>query len=157
MLDHPFSGSALCAVDTNGRMRLPAFVRTTLARRGEGDALLFGSHESDPCLTAYDRGYAALLHADSERRRLIEEAAAPTAWIARARRLFGFVQEAALDADGHVLLPEMMRRRARIGAQVLLVGTGGAFELWNPELAGESGDPGLAELADYYIARPRAA
>jgi MraZ protein len=150
VVDHLFSGSALCAVNEKGRLLLPGFVRFTLARRTDARSLLIGSHEHDPCLIAYDAAYARALHADCERRRIAEERDAPAASARRLRRLFGLAETAAIDEQGAIVLPPMVRRHARIGAQALVVGIGGAFELWDPEAALGHDDPGLRELAAFH-------
>ena len=155
-IEHPFSGSALCAIDSVGRLRLPRFVRETLNRRGAGDVLLVGCHEAEPCLIAYDAAFAANIHADVERRRIIEQPVAPHLHFARARRAFGWVAEADVDGETAVV-PPMMRRRARIGALALLVGTGGMFEIWDVELALERGDADLRELAAFHLDSSQAA
>jgi MraZ protein len=149
LLDQFFSGSALCVLDTAGRINLPAFVRATLVRRGEDRALLVGAHEVDPCLIAYDRSVVPLLFADLERRRIAEESVAPASHYGRSRRAFGFVEETDV-GNGVVLLPPMMRRRARIGARALLIGTGAAFEIWDADIALNGGDPELAEIARFH-------
>src|SRR5437763_7455637 len=114
VIDHLFSGNALCTVNAAGTLILPRFVRSTLGRRSDARSFLVGSHESDPCLLAYDSGYARILHEDSERRRIAEEEQAPGASAKRLRRIFGFVEEIGFGDDGAVVLPPMMRRRARI-------------------------------------------
>lgn len=151
MVDHFFSGSALCAVGVAGRIILPAFVRTTLDRCSDSRTLLIGCHERDRCLIAYDRSLLPSIHADIERRRIAEEAAAPLAHHVRARRAFGFVEEISTDAQGKAVLPPMMRRRARIGRNALMVGTGAAFEIWDAEAALETGDTDLRELASFHL------
>ena len=40
-----------------------------------------------------------------------------------------------------------MRKRGQIEDLALFVGTGGTFEIWNPQLALQSEDDGLRELA----------
>jgi hypothetical protein len=45
----------------------------------------------------------------------------------------------------------MTRRRGRIGAAALVVGTGGSFEIWNPEIARDSGDGELKRLAMFVL------
>lgn len=150
MLDHFFSGSALCAVDGAGRLILPVFVRATLARRGHDRALMIGAHASDPCLVVYDRSVLPQLHAELERRRLGAEPGADQRHDARVRRTFGFADEAAVEA-GVVILPPLMRRRARIGAFALLVGAGATFEIWDAQAARDSDDPDLAELARFHL------
>ncbi len=147
-IDHLFGGSALEPVDSGGRVRLPRFVTETAGRRGDAGLLVIGLHESESCLTGYDPGFRRLLFADSERQRL-GGAAQP----ARLRRAFGLTEEAAIDAGGRVALPEMLRRLGRIESSALFVGTGGAFEIWDPETAAASGDPALAELARWRLAR----
>jgi MraZ protein len=152
LLEQFFSGSALCRVDTVGRLSLPRFVLATLARRGDDRALLIGAHEADPCLVAYDRAFVPLLHADLERRRIADEpkGVGAAAHHARSRRAFGFVAAADVDA-GTVILPPMMRRRARIAERVLVIGCGAAFEIWDADSALESGDSDLAEIARFHL------
>lgn len=152
-----FIGNGLCAVGAWGRLILPLFVRSSLALRSDSGTILVGAHETDSCLVAYDREFARQLAADARRRRIAEEATDPAAHHVRARRIFGFVEEAALDARGRIALPPMLRRRARIGDAALLVGAGGGFEIWSPHAALASGDPLLAELAAFHLHAQHAA
>jgi len=149
VLDHFFSGSALCAVDEAGRLTLPAFVRATLARRSDARALTVGAHESAPCLTAYDRSVLPMLHAELERRR-IGAGTDTDAHYLRARRAFGFAEECGIEA-GIVQLSPLMRRRAGLGGLALVVGAGATFEIWDAEAARISEDPDLAELANFHL------
>jgi MraZ protein len=129
-----FSGNALARVSASGAVRLPGFVRQTLARRAESRLLIFGAHETMPCLSGYEPAYRAAF-ADRN----------------GSRRLFGFAEQAEYDRAGRVVLPPMMRWKGRIEALALFVGTGGAFEIWNPAVALETGDPDLREMADYHL------
>jgi len=151
VLDHLFSGNALCAINAGGTLILPGFIRATLGRRSDARSFLVGSHECDPCLLAYDAGYARILHQDSERRRIAEEIETPGASAKRLRRIFGFVEEIGFGDDGAVVLPPMMRRRARIGTQALLIGVGGAFEIWDAQAAFDQPDPDLREIAAFHL------
>jgi DNA-binding transcriptional regulator/RsmH inhibitor MraZ len=150
VVDHLFSGSALCAVNAAGGIVLPAFVRATLSRRGDARILLIGSHEYDPCLIAYDTAFARALHADCERRRIAEEREAPAASARRLRRIFGLAETATYGERGAIVLPQKIRRHARIEALVLVVGIGAAFEIWSLEAALDHDDPGLRELAAFH-------
>ena len=150
-----FSGSGLSAVDASGRTRLPAFVREAAIGRSGRRRLVFGAHERDQCIAGFDPDYATVLHGELERRRLAEE----TSGIggagdhhARARRLFGTAEEAEFDADGMIALPELPRRRGRITGLALFIGTGGTFEIWDPETARESGGEDLRALAEFRLA-----
>lgn len=151
-LEHLFNGSALNAVDAKGRLSVPAFIRGVVERRSDAKAIVIGKHEVDLCLTAYDRGYAKILHAENERRRLQEEQRGDAqAHYARARRTFGVTEDVPYDTSGRIILPPMMRRKGRIEDLALFVGVGGTFEIWNPRLALESGDEELRELAAYRL------
>jgi MraZ protein len=157
MTDHPFIGNALCAVDRGGRLILPPFVRSTLSRRSDARLLFAGCHESDPCLVAYDRSFARTLAFDCRRLRLRDASLAPEAYHARVRRIFGFVEPLEMDSRGKVALPPMLLRRARIERSALVIGTGGAFEIWNVQRALESSDPDLSELAAFHLEYRQAA
>jgi len=152
-VEHLFSGSALARVDAKGRVQLPAFVRSVMARRGGDSAVLLAPHESDRCLSGHDRSWSRELHGEAERRRLRDEAAGAERerHHRRARRMFGLVEEADPDAAGRIVIPRMARSAARIDGLALFVGTGGTFEIWNPQLAIESGDEALASLARYRL------
>jgi MraZ protein len=152
-IEHLYGGSALAAVDGGGRVRLPRFVRETAERRSDAGFLVLGPHESDSCLSGYDPAWRRVLFDDSERLRLRDEAAGAGAakHYGRARRAFGLAEQTQIDGEGRIALPPMARRLARIEGRALFVGTGGAFEIWNPELAAQSGDPALAELARWRL------
>ncbi len=152
-LEHLFNGSALTAVDAKGRLSVPAFIRGVIERRSDAKAVVIGAHEIDACLTAYDRGYARILHAENERRRLNEEGAGGSleAHYARARRTFGLTEEVPYDSSGRIILPPMMRRKGQIEDLALFVGTGGTFEIWNPQVALKSDDEDLRALAAYRL------
>jgi DNA-binding transcriptional regulator/RsmH inhibitor MraZ len=150
--DRLFSGSALGAVDASGRVRLPDFVQEAVIGRSGDRRIVFGAHPSDTCMTGFDPFYAGILHAELERRRLADEAlgAAADAHHDRARRAFGLAEEGRFDGDGTIALPELLRRSSRIGDLALFVGTGGAFEIWDPSLARERGGE-LRALAEYRL------
>lgn len=145
-IDHFFGGSALQRIEAGGRIRLPRFVRQVAERRSDAGTLVVGIHESDRCLTGYDPGFRQLLFADSERLRLRDEPQH-----GRLRRAFGLTEELAIDRSGRIALPPMLRALGGIGALALFVGTGGAFEIWDPEAAVASGDAALAELARWRL------
>jgi MraZ protein len=144
-LEYIFNGSALGTVNDSGGVALPPFVRTTLERRSDSSAVVIGLHERDQCLRGYNRGHVPIIHAEHERRRLVDDR--PQHHDVRARRTFGFAEEALRDRDGRIALPPLMRRKGRIEDLALFIGTGATFEIWNPQLALESGDPTLRELA----------
>jgi MraZ protein len=147
-IDHFFGGSALQRIEAGGKIKLPRFVRQVAERRSDAGALVIGIHESDRCLTGYDPAFRQLLFADAERLRLRDEPQH-----ARLRRAFGLTEELPIDRAGRIALPPMLRALGGIGDVALFVGTGGAFEIWDPETAAASGDPTLAELARWRAAQ----
>ena len=152
VVEHLFSGSAVDAVGLDGAVRLPPFILRVVEGGAGVGRMMVGAHESDPCLTAWEPRRAPALHGEVERQRLRDEAeGAPlTEHHARARRLFGFVEDAIIDR-GRLLIPPMMRRKGRIEGRVLFVGTGTGFEIWNPQVARSAGDPTLREIAEYRL------
>jgi MraZ protein len=152
VVEHLFSGSAVDSVGHDGAVRLPPFIMKVVEGGAGIGRMMVGAHESDPCLTAWEPRRAPALAAEVERRRLRDEAegAPATEHHARVRRAFGFVEDVAIER-GRLLIPPMMRRKGRIDARVLFVGTGGGFEIWDPETARRAGDSALRELAEYRL------
>jgi MraZ protein len=147
-----FSGSAVDAVGLDGAVRLPPFILRVVEGGAGIGRMVVGAHESDLCLTAWEPRRAPALQAEVERRRLRDEAnGAPVAeHHQRARRAFGFVEDAIIEG-GRITIPPMMRRKGGIGNRVLFVGTGSGFEIWNPDAARRAGDPALREIAEYRL------
>jgi MraZ protein len=148
-----FSGSALGALDEEGRVRLPPFILREMARHGDEGRVMLGVHESDPCLTGYGSALRPRLEAELERRRLRDEALGMTSYDhhARARRTFGLVEEASYDEAGRLTLPPLARRRGGLGRHILFVGAGSHFEIWDPSLAMAEGDEELRYLAEFRL------
>jgi DNA-binding transcriptional regulator/RsmH inhibitor MraZ len=140
-------GSALCAVEPDGGLVLPSFVRAPLALRSDGTTILLGSHETDVCLAGYDPAQALELQQECRRRRIEEEVSHPAACHARARRVFGLLHAVPVDGEGRCVLPDLLRRRARIRDTALVVGTGESFEIWGLQVALYGNDGGMRALA----------
>lgn len=143
-----FNGSALIAVDAKGRLSVPSFVRSVVERRSEAKSIIIGVQDGSPCLNCYDQSYQRVLYEDQQRLRLADEGAGidRAAHLSRARRTFGYTEEAVYDTSGRMILPSMMRRKGQIDGLAFFLGVGGTFEIWNPKLALESGDPELVEI-----------
>ena len=150
---HIFSGNALGALDEDGRVHLPPFILREVSRHGDGGRLLLGVHEKDPCITGYGSALRPRLEAELERRRLREEALGlpPDDHHARARRTFGLVEEALYDDGGRLTLPPFARRRGGFGRDILFIGAGSHFEIWDPSVALAEGDDELRFVAQYRL------
>jgi MraZ protein len=150
---HIFSGNALGELDEEGRVRLPPFILREVNRHGDDGRLLFGIHETDPCITGYGPALRSRLEAELERRRLRDEALGlpPEGHHARARRTFGLVEEARYDDGGRLTLPALARRRGSLGRDILFIGAGSHFEIWDPSRAIAEGDEALRCVAEYRL------
>ncbi|MFN3388171.1 MAG: hypothetical protein ACK40O_04520 [Allosphingosinicella sp.] len=115
--------------------------------------IVLGVHDEDPCVTGHPPRLWPRIQAEIERRRLRDEVlgASPAEHHRRARRAFGLSEEAGCDRRGRVRLPPLVRRRGRIGRLALFVGTGAGFEIWDPQVARETGGEALRELAEYRL------
>ena len=151
--EHLYNGSALNAVDGKGRLSVPAFIRAMIERRSTEKLIVIGKHEVDSCLVGYDANYKGNVLADVTRRKLRDEEQGIDlrAHHSRNRRAFALTESCAWDSSGRIILPPMMRKIGRIEDLVLFIGAGETFELWNPQLALDSGDADLAELAAYRL------
>ena len=145
-----FHGSALVEIDPEGHGAVPAFLADALA--GEGTELLVSRHQAETCLVGFGTGHLKLLAEREERRRLNDEARGEDAraHYHRMRRTFGLVDKMPR-RDATFRIPAAMRHLGRIGALALFVGAGDSFEIWNPELAMESGDDQFRDLAAFQL------
>lgn len=147
-----FFGSELVAVDEAGNVVVPQFLSEGLGDPSASAELLLSKHETEGCLIGYGREHLDELKTRAERRRLADEAAERDArgHYHRQRRTFGLVEKAP--RTGTTLrIPPAMRHLGKIGALALFVGAGDNFEIWNPELALESGDEMFRDLAAYRL------
>jgi MraZ protein len=134
-LEHLFQGSALNAVDAKGRVSVPAFLRSVIERRGDARTIVLAKHESFPCLSAYDPGYAALKHSKLERLFEKQEGDADAALEYQQRNLMAFAatEEVPYDSSGRIVLPPMMRSKGGVEDLALFLGAGETFQIWNPK------------------------
>lgn len=157
MIEHLFTGNALCAVAPRGQLTLPPFVRSTLSLKVGARRIFIGLHETDTCLVGIDREELTELSSDCRRRRIAEEALIASHNSMRLRRIFGSMDEVWVRASGRVDIPPALRSRAQIGDAALVIGTGASFELWSPHVALEAGDPETRELAAFHLEIQKAA
>jgi DNA-binding transcriptional regulator/RsmH inhibitor MraZ len=144
-----FHGSALCEVDPDGNVAIPAFLAEAI---GDAAAELLVSKHADGCLVGYDRAHLAELGARAEARRLADEARGEDArtHYRRMRRTFGVVEKMPR-SGARLRIPPAMRHLGRIDRLALFVGAGDSFEIWNPSLALESEDEAFRDLTAYRL------
>lgn len=118
-----FQGAAELNLDVKGRFAVPTRHRDTLLSGGR--TIVLTAHP-DGCLLLYPRvawePIGAKIHALSS---FNEQAR----WWQRL--LVGFAEEIDLDAQGRVLVSPALRKFAQLKKDVMLVGQGSHFEIWD--------------------------
>lgn len=103
---------------------MPAKYRQQLLELGGGQMVL--TIDRDRCLLLYP-----LPVWEEVERKLIQLSSTHTRARALKRLLLGHAEECGLDASGRILLPAPLREFANLEKQVVLVGQGNKFEIWN--------------------------
>ena len=126
------------SLDAKGRMALPTRYRERLNERCDGQIVI--TVDRDHCLLLYplpeweeiERKLVRLPSLNKQARRL-------------QRLLIGHATECQLDGNGRVLLPQPLRDFADLQRNVVLIGQGNKFELWNEKLWNERREQWLEE------------
>jgi MraZ protein len=116
-----FQGSSALTLDAKGRISIPTRHRDALVAQAEGRLTL--TRHPDGCLLLYPRQ-------EWEKKR---EAIAALPMSARAlqRLLLGNAQDVELDGSGRILIAPELRNAAGMTRDVMLLGMGAHFELWD--------------------------
>jgi len=138
-----FSGSTKLTMDDKGRLAIPARLRNQLGEEyGKQIAITLGP----ACIEIYPV---------AEFRRIAENILKDTDYARRMRVQRNFVGnavESEPDAQGRVLVPNMLRELKQLGNEVVLVGLNNHFELWPEAQWSTVTNAGLATYADDYAA-----
>ncbi len=133
-----FRGANKVTLDAKGRMVMPTRYRERLAERSS--ARLVVTIDRDQCLLLYP-----LPDWEEIERKLMR---LPTLNV-QARRLqrlmVGHATEVELDAQGRLLLPPQLREFGGLTRDVMLIGQGNRFELWDEARWNERRDEWLKE------------
>ncbi len=113
---------------------MPTRHRDQLLASCEGRLTL--TRHPDGCLLVYPRP-----HWEGKRAEL---AVLPYAARALQRLLLGNATDVELDSAGRLLVPTGLREDAHLAREATLIGMGGHFELWEPELLREREERDLA-------------
>ena len=118
-----FKGTYVHKIDGKGRLPVPVALRRALA---PGEALVVTL--LDQCLAAYPAAEWAKLEAQ-----LAAMPAFSKPVKALTRRLASQAADCAIDGQGRILLPSVLRAAAALGTNVVIVGVLNRFEIWAPE------------------------
>jgi MraZ protein len=116
-----FLGKYDHALDERGRITLPRKIRQEL---GEKELVL--SRGFDTCVFGFDK--------ESWEKEATKQLEAPvTEEKARAirRYMFAGAEKVEVDKLGRILMPALLKEYARIGRDVMVIGAGDHFEIWD--------------------------
>jgi len=116
-----FQGSSALRLDAKGRISIPTRHRDALVSDVQGRLTL--TRHPDGCLLMYPRP-------EWEKKRE-EIAAFPMAARPLQRLLLGNAQDVEMDASGRILIAPELRTAAGLAREIMLLGMGSHFELWD--------------------------
>jgi transcriptional regulator MraZ len=119
-----FRGSTPLSLDGKGRLAIPAKHRDTLMQRYEGRVVV--TLDPGSCLSLYP-----FPEWDAIEQRLNSLSSFNPLFVKLKRILIGHASDLELDSAGRILLPALLREKARLEKEVMLVGQGNKFEIWN--------------------------
>ena len=126
-MDGLFRGANNINLDEKGRLAVPAKYRQELMDSCEGKLIMTVDH-IDPCLLLYP------LHEWI----VIEEKLAKLPSLNKPSRilkrlLMGYATDVSMDKNGRLLIPPPLRDFAKLDKQIVLIGQGSKFEVWDDE------------------------
>jgi len=116
-----FQGGSALSLDAKGRMTVPSRHRDALVLQCEGQLTL--TRSPDGCLLLFPRPVWA------QHREKI--AALPMSARAWTRIFLGSASDVDMDGTGRILIPPELRQVASLSKEVMLLGMGRHFELWD--------------------------
>jgi MraZ protein len=116
-----FQGSSALALDAKGRMSVPSRHRDALLLQCEGRLTL--TRHPDGCLLLYPRPVW-----ESVRERIAALPIGASGW---KRFFLGNATDVEMDGSGRVLVSPELRRAAGLDKDVMLLGMGAHFEVWD--------------------------
>jgi MraZ protein len=119
-----FRGASKITLDGKGRMAIPTRYRDEIVSRSAGS--LVATIDRDPCLLLYP-----LPDWEEMERRLMRLPGNKPAVRAYQRRIVGHAADMDMDSHGRILISKELREFAGLEKQVMLIGEGKMFELWD--------------------------
>ena len=130
-----FQGSPHINLDAKGRLSVPSRYREALAQLCSGQ-MTFTRHP-DGCALLYPRSVW-----ETKRTELM---ALPYSARVFQRIVMGSAVDVDMDASGRLLVPAELRKACGLSKEIVLVGLGSHFELWDAEKLAESEAKAMTE------------
>lgn len=143
-----FTGVALARVDGKGRLALPAALRNEIPESA-GGRIFIAKHESQPCLIGAGADLIVRIKEYiAELAEAAREMGQPFNRAATSTRLYGGAA-VPIDGSGRFVMPDVQAEAGRIGEDLIFLGRGDVFEIWDINvLLGGTGEE-YAAAQDY--------
>ncbi len=123
-----FRGINSISLDNKGRMAMPARYRERLQKNQDPCQLVITIDTEEPCLLLYPLTEWEVIEAK------INALPSFNRTTRRIQRLLiGHATELEMDSSGRILLPPLLRDYAKLTKQLMLVGQGKKFEIWDEQ------------------------
>lgn len=120
-----FRGLTAVSIDAKGRIAIPGRYRDVISEDTDG-VLVLTIDPEEHCLWLY--GYSQWEEIENKLSNLPSFSPA----VRRLQRLLiGHATELELDKSGRILLPPLLREYANLDKNIMLVGQGNKFEIWD--------------------------
>ena len=134
-----YRGSNIVSLDEKNRLAIPKKLRTKLFE--ESTNLIITAHP-EKCL---------LLYSSSEwmpiEKKLMSLSSFDKKISALQRLLVGYAEEISQDKAGRILLSQPLKDFARIGRNVIILGQGSHFEIWDKNLWDENVEQSIRNIS----------
>jgi MraZ protein len=121
-----FRGASKITLDAKGRLAIPSRYRERIVSRADGHLV-----------ATVDRDYCLLIYPLPDWEEIEQKLVKLPSLNPQARRLqrlmVGYATELDMDGNGRILLPRELRDFAGLDRQVMLIGQGNKFELWDEQ------------------------
>ena len=149
-----YQGYAITGIDAKGRVAIPASLRSTIEKNGEGRIVTISREAGAPFLSGYDSNWGQHLREQVRSDESAERSGGSSFDRRNAlRRSFGPVEEVPFDASGRFILSKFMRDKAQLTDTAFFFGLGDIFEIWNPHvlLATDGIDELMREVCEWLL------
>jgi MraZ protein len=123
-----FKGNFPYTIDPKGRMSVPTRFRGLMPDQGDGRQLVITLGITGQCLWAYPQ------EEWKEIENQITQTKSSLQKDAFVRNFIGNAHECTIDKMGRVLIPLVLREKASLKKQVVIVGALGKFEIWDKDV-----------------------
>lgn len=136
-----FRGINSISIDTKGRLAIPTRYRAALST-ADNTPLVVTIDTEQTCLLLYPAAHWQIIEDN------LQKLPSFNAAVRRIQRLLiGHATDVEIDGNGRILIPNQLRSYARLEKEVVMIGQGNKFEIWDNELWESMRGQWLAEEA----------